>query len=160
MADQALRMHTLFSKRSAHWFTPVILVTPGHWPWPFVKWSWQQYANVQRCTCYFLAVRPLSVYCLVDELRQGCFVLRRRKKNKNKKLDFDSGRRKKIKKKLESWFFYWKTTNSVWIYAVFGKKNPLFFVYVGGKNKKMQLDVGNEPYLSQQICWHDFFLRV
>ncbi len=25
---------TLFSKRSAHWFTPVLLVTLSHWPWP------------------------------------------------------------------------------------------------------------------------------
>ncbi len=40
---------TLFSKRSAHWFTPVLTVTLGHWPWlgscRFVKWSWQQYAK-------------------------------------------------------------------------------------------------------------------
>ena len=27
---------TLFSKRSAHWFTPVLPVTLGHWPWPRV----------------------------------------------------------------------------------------------------------------------------
>ncbi len=27
---------TLFSKRSAHWFYPVLPVTPGHWPWPQV----------------------------------------------------------------------------------------------------------------------------
>ena len=26
--------HTLFSKRSAHWFRPVLPVTPGHWLWP------------------------------------------------------------------------------------------------------------------------------
>ncbi len=27
---------TLFSKRSAHWFHPVLLVTLGNWPWPRV----------------------------------------------------------------------------------------------------------------------------
>ncbi len=30
--------YTLFPKRSAHWFTPVLPVTPGHVD--FVKWSW------------------------------------------------------------------------------------------------------------------------
>ncbi len=42
----------------------------------------------------------------------------------------------KIKKMSESYFFYWKSTNSIYIYAVFEKENPLFFVHVGGKNKK------------------------
>ncbi len=44
---------------------------------------------------YSTLVRQLSLYCLVDELRQGCFVPRRREKNKNKNLHFDSGRREK-----------------------------------------------------------------
>ena len=48
---------------------------------------------------HFFITRQLSLYCLVDELRQGCFVPCRRKKNKNKNLHFDSGRRKKKKKK-------------------------------------------------------------
>ena len=29
--------YTLFSKRSAHWFTPVLPVTLGHWPWPRIR---------------------------------------------------------------------------------------------------------------------------
>ncbi len=29
-------IYTKFSKRSAHWFTPVLPVTLGHWPWPRV----------------------------------------------------------------------------------------------------------------------------
>ena len=33
------RDSTLFSKRSAHWFCPVFLVTPGHWPRPRVMSS-------------------------------------------------------------------------------------------------------------------------
>ena len=57
------------------------------------------------------------------------------KKNKNKNLDFDSRRRKKIKKS-------WKVTLSIenqqipYIFMQFLEKNPLFFVHVGGKNKK------------------------
>ncbi len=33
---QQSQLLTLFSKRSAHWFTPVLPVTLGHWPWPRV----------------------------------------------------------------------------------------------------------------------------
>ena len=40
-------------------------------------------------------IRPHSVYCLVDELRQGSFCPRRRKKNKKQNLLSDSHRRKK-----------------------------------------------------------------
>ncbi len=30
---------TLFSKTSAHWFYPALLVIPGHWPWPLIMSS-------------------------------------------------------------------------------------------------------------------------
>ncbi len=55
---------------------------------------------------YTTGIRPLSLYYLVDELRQRHFVPRRRKKNKNKNWDFVSGRRKKLKKS-------WKVTFSI-----------------------------------------------
>ena len=81
-----------------------------------------------------MKLRQFSLYCLVDELRQGCFVPRRRKKNKNKNLHFDSGRRKKRK----SWkvtFFLVKLTNSIRIYAVLGKKS---FDFWACRRKKMK----------------------
>ncbi len=36
---------TLFSKRSAHWFHPVIRVTLGHWPHPWVMWNLSKFST-------------------------------------------------------------------------------------------------------------------
>ena len=82
------------------------------------------------CRVLKIRFRQVSLYCLVDEPRQGCFVPCRRKK-KNKNLDFDSGRREK---KVEKWLFIVKINYSVEIYAVLEKKNPLIFGHVGEKN--------------------------
>ncbi len=50
--------------------------------------SFEQYLNKEQVLLYitlsfyivFSCFRQLSLHCLVDELRQGCFVPRRRKK--------------------------------------------------------------------------------
>ena len=101
----------------------------------YMNASNETYKSTLKVFC-FCFLRPHLLYCLVDELQQGCSVPCRRKKKINKNFDFDSGRRKKTKKN-------WKVTFSIenqqipYIFIQFlKKKNLYFFVHVGGKNKK------------------------
>ena len=65
---------TLFPKRSAHWFTPILLVTLGHWPWPRVQCFWFTFCQVPKCfcqvpsqfaKCQFGTWHPFSQHCPV-----------------------------------------------------------------------------------------------
>ncbi len=46
----SISWHTLFSKRNAHWFCPVLPLTPGHWPQPRVMSSLSNglWSNMQK----------------------------------------------------------------------------------------------------------------
>ncbi len=54
LSKQANNSHTLFSKRRAHWFWPVLLVNPSHVK--FSEWSWEFWHGVY---CELLS-RPLD----------------------------------------------------------------------------------------------------
>ena len=83
-------------------------------------------------------IRRHSVYCLVDELRQGSLCPRRRKKNKKIKNELSylaciGGKNKKDALKL---VFYHENRQIPYNLCTFIIKISLFFFHVGGKNKK------------------------
>ncbi len=106
------------------------------WPFPINKCVNVGNTQLNQEYCKFSLVRQLSLYCLVDELRQGGFVPRRRKKIKIKIyiLTLVGG---KNKKKVGKWLFIVKINKFNWNICSFGKKNPLIFRHVGGKIKKI-----------------------
>ncbi len=76
---------TLFSKRSAHWFHQVLLVTHGHWPRPRVMFGPTQWWMCRTpyfssspprfwvlgfaASVYFLSVETVSRYSFIDHLQ-------------------------------------------------------------------------------------------